>query len=877
MSERLLDNVGIAIGRPADYMRETDYRLATLLSVGESLSGKRVALFGSGANARRILEAEERCFEVVAVADDNAVGQTVGAMTVSSLDDVLSAGIDVLVIAAEFASVAIVYRRVAERCQCAGVRVIDMYGNDWPAIAAAVSRALEQPIDCQLEEIDACVSLCINLDLLLEDCAKFTVAECVRMQGDISQCLKSLVEYELARGKCVAYYCVSPAMNELMARTLLDRAGLADTGPLFLTAETGLFAENGLYRLMYEHVPAGPAVHIGPNVLRDGVIPLCYGKRSALTGFLEMPNAIRLVGLDSEATPRGNWYENDSIRADNPADMRLASCVRAVMPTVVNAVGASPACIAGVVAPLVVGFTTWLVSRLVQSEDAYEEVLFASRDGYLVKEVYDVFHSLHDDRLIPSSRYFYTSRKASRAAIVSDEERKGSLSYFSASGLKPGKTYAFVEFVGAGTCQRQLGRFAPFCLSGFYFGSRVGSYLTRKLDSQLYFDEEHVSFFSRYLVLEPFLSADEASLSGFDDKGMPVFDAEYRTSQELQTLRDVHRGVLLFAREYFEHWYEEDDVIASAFVDSIMPYLDLCDTDGMKLVDDLSGRVLTKQVDEMVPADAVAEQLAPIVGEPKGCTDAAGSLLKLLEAFDVACEEFGLTYVATHGTLLGAIREGGFAPGDDDIDVAMPRADYDQLLELAAQGAFPDPLFLQTPENDEAHFTGGYARLCNHSVEVRRSNRSKHPNEKGVWIDILPLDNCPIDDGKTEKRQRIVRTWQRMLYAKTYGDFAHIWDADPRKASAYFLLGDVMDRAALCRGLHASCTAIKPTGLLTCFVGNYYRKANSVRYTTADIANAVRVPFEGTTIPVPKNAEKWLDSYYGSSWRVTADTEGKEA
>ena len=871
MTRLFPENTAASVGQATDIVRETDYRLAVFLNFGETLQGKRIALYGSGANARHILEAENRHFDVVAVADDRAIGQSIGAMVVSSLDDVIAQGVDVLVIAAEFASVSIVYHRIAERCLHAGVRVVDMLGNDWPAIDAAVSCALEQHIDRQLEEIEPCDTLCINVSLLLEDCSKFTVAECVRVQGDISQCLSSLVEYERARGKNVAYYCFSPAIDAHMARTLLDQAGLADTGPLFLTVETGLFAENGLYRFMREVLPAGSAVYIGSDVLRDGVIPLCYGNRCVLAGLVEMPSGIRLVDLDNEVTPQGNWYEADSIHVGGSADLRLASCARAILPTIADAVGASTAQIAGIVAPLVIGFNTWLISQFAKPAGSYDEVLFVSRDGYLVKEVYDIFCSLWGDASMPASRYFYTSRKASRAAIVSDEERKGSLAYFAACGLKPGRTYALVEFVGAGTCQRQLGRFAPFCLSGFYFGSRVGNSLTRKLDSRLYFDEEHVSFFSRYLVLEPYLSADEASLSGFDSEGKPVFDAEYRTPEELQILRDVHKGVALFAREYFEHWYEEGDVIAPSFIDSIMPYLDLCDTEHMKLIDDLSGRVLTKVVGELVPADDGDDAVSSTID------DAPETLCQLLSALDAVCEEFGLTYVATHGTLLGAIRDGGLVPGDDDIDVAMPRADYDVLVGLAARGVFPEPLFLQTPENDEEHFSGGYARLRNRAAKMARPKSHRHANEEDVWIDILPLDNCPVDDKEVEKRQRIVRRWQRLLYVKTYGDTGHIWDVDPHKMSAYFLLADLMNRPALCRRLYASCTAVKPTGLLTCFAGNYRCKANNVRFAETDIAHAVRVPFEDVTIPVPDNAEKWLDLYYGSSWREAPEIGVEEA
>lgn len=71
--------------------------------------------------------------------------------------------------------------------------------------------------------------------------------------------------------------------------------------------------------------------------------------------------------------------------------------------------------------------------------------------------------------------------------------------------------------------------------------------------------------------------------------------------------------------------------------------------------------------------------------------------LELLEAFDAFCSEHGLRYSLTAGTLLGAIRHKGFIPWDDDIDVCMPRPDYDRLATLA--GELPAGLRLVGPEN----------------------------------------------------------------------------------------------------------------------------------------------------------------------------------
>ncbi|MBQ3939443.1 MAG: LicD family protein, partial [Clostridia bacterium] len=79
--------------------------------------------------------------------------------------------------------------------------------------------------------------------------------------------------------------------------------------------------------------------------------------------------------------------------------------------------------------------------------------------------------------------------------------------------------------------------------------------------------------------------------------------------------------------------------------------------------------------------------------------------LRLLKEFDRVCRENGLQYFAVHGTLLGAVRHEGFIPWDDDIDVAMPREDYDRFAALAPK-ALKTGFFFQTPENDPTCFYG---------------------------------------------------------------------------------------------------------------------------------------------------------------------------
>ena len=113
---------------------------------------------------------------------------------------------------------------------------------------------------------------------------------------------------------------------------------------------------------------------------------------------------------------------------------------------------------------------------------------------------------------------------------------------------------------------------------------------------------------------------------------------------------------------------------------------------------------------------------------------------ELLKKLDQVCRKNGLRYAAIHGTLLGAVRHQGVIPWDDDVDIAMPRQDYDRLLELAPQ-LFTEPYFLQTPANTENIFYGGYAKLRRSgtaAIELQHRGRDCH---QGIWIDIFPLDS----------------------------------------------------------------------------------------------------------------------------------------
>jgi len=121
-------------------------------------------------------------------------------------------------------------------------------------------------------------------------------------------------------------------------------------------------------------------------------------------------------------------------------------------------------------------------------------------------------------------------------------------------------------------------------------------------------------------------------------------------------------------------------------------------------------------------------------------------LLDLLLKFDEVCKKYGLKYYLTDGTLLGAVRHKGFIPWDDDIDVSMPRDDYERLQTLASEFSFP--YFLQTPYTDKNYFYSFVKIRNSNTTGLSKAFRYQGFND-GLVLDVFPLDEVNPEQGET--------------------------------------------------------------------------------------------------------------------------------
>lgn len=110
----------------------------------------------------------------------------------------------------------------------------------------------------------------------------------------------------------------------------------------------------------------------------------------------------------------------------------------------------------------------------------------------------------------------------------------------------------------------------------------------------------------------------------------------------------------------------------------------------------------------------------------------------LLQTHEI-CVKHGIRYWLEGGTLLGAVRHGGFIPWDDDIDICMMRKDYNKFLEVA-KFELPKEYFLQTKDTDP-EFPLPIAKIRRHNTTIIETGETGEENyHHGIFMDIIPND-----------------------------------------------------------------------------------------------------------------------------------------
>ncbi len=233
--------------------------------------------------------------------------------------------------------------------------------------------------------------------------------------------------------------------------------------------------------------------------------------------------------------------------------------------------------------------------------------------------------------------------------------------------------------------------------------------------------------------------------------------------------------------------------------------------------------------------------------------------LDLLSELDRVCRKHNIKYYAAFGTLLGAIREHGFIPWDDDIDVWLLRDEYERLKEVA-QSEFTGKYYYQDWYNSCGR-TWIFSKLRNsETTAIEYPDKGVEFNQ-GIFIDIFPIDEW--DDGiHTNKAFKIV---QRELFDCINNPTLLLKGILDGKQYAI----DVDTMVELCNDYIKAQKIFEQLTLSNYgnsdLVGYYYDQVrnNDRKYPKSCFDKTLYVDFENIKIPVPSGYDLILNKYYG--------------
>lgn len=241
--------------------------------------------------------------------------------------------------------------------------------------------------------------------------------------------------------------------------------------------------------------------------------------------------------------------------------------------------------------------------------------------------------------------------------------------------------------------------------------------------------------------------------------------------------------------------------------------------------------------------------------------------IKLLERLIKLCNKHGLEYYLFYGSLLGAVRNGGMIPWDDDIDILMPRSDYNKLISIASI-ELEEKFYLQYPLNDENCFYGGYIKLRDCETAGFECQLGKCKGNQGIAIDIFPLDNVEKNNKARIKRFDKIQHIQRIIYIQTYGiNNKYLVGLTKNKIKCYEYLAKLLNRRWLCKKLDQLLQSENHKKTELCGVLARYYDRNQCRLLFSEaFQKTKKINFSGMDVKIPIGYEQCLKTLYGRTY-----------
>ncbi len=272
----------------------------------------------------------------------------------------------------------------------------------------------------------------------------------------------------------------------------------------------------------------------------------------------------------------------------------------------------------------------------------------------------------------------------------------------------------------------------------------------------------------------------------------------------------------------------------------------------LKILIHLKGkkRLLQREVSEVDPADTRKIQLM---------------VFQILLEFEKICKRNNLRFYLAGGSILGAVRHKGFIPWDDDIDITMPRPDYEKFLKIA-QTELPEEYIL---EKDCLPY-------CHNRVEIRGTKFYSGLRNGRIFLDILALEGSPDDPAKRLQHEAKCKFWRTCMLEKARPLPALAFNKTSTKLFFNRFVLRLTPRRFLKWRWHSWATkySTEETNSWVCLPASIYTYEQE-RFPKEYWGDPVYIEFEGHMLPTMSHWKDYLVCHFGDYMKMPPETTRK--
>ncbi len=241
--------------------------------------------------------------------------------------------------------------------------------------------------------------------------------------------------------------------------------------------------------------------------------------------------------------------------------------------------------------------------------------------------------------------------------------------------------------------------------------------------------------------------------------------------------------------------------------------------------------------------------------------------LTILSEIDDICKKQNINYSIAYGTLLGAIRHKGFIPWDDDIDIVMPRNDYERFIAYCQENTTS---FMLLCNRTNERYSYLFAKACDRSTKILEDVSNPYNIEYGICLDIFPVDGLGNSKEEAIKNFKKSSFYRELIVAANWKKFfrskGRKWYVEPIRFM-FFVASRFINANKLSKKLERGFSKIDfETSAFSSSICGAYRKREII--STEIYSQFTDMSFENLNVRGLKFYNEYLTEIYGDYMKL---------